>query len=235
MDVPRAFDLVHKISQEQPEEENRVPFSDQEEKPEEPPKKRRPKIELAFFYVLLFIVFVAMGATLISPSFFTDLIKKKPNSQVTPIASNTPQAGFTIEKDGQSTEEAGKALGVGTTPSPTTSTSATPSPSTPSSPVPSNSPSGSTSTASAAKIQILNGTTKEGAAATLRSQLAAKGIVVATIGNFTRQNVQKTTIYYKPEYKTAAQQVQAVSGGVLSETNDGIGSYHIMVIIGATK
>jgi hypothetical protein len=226
--VPRAFDLVHKISKDPVEEESRVPFADQEETSEAPTHKRKPKVELAFFYVLLFIVFFIMGSTILSPNLFAGIFNRQSDASATPIASNTPQAGFTIEKDGQSTEEAGKNLGVGVSPTPTPAGSPTP--------VASPSPAATaaaTTTTTAAKIQILNGTPKEGAAATLRTKLANAGITVANIGNFTRTNVKQTTIYYKPDYETAAKQVHAVSGGILSETTDGIGSYNIMIIIGA--
>lgn len=231
--MARAFDLVHKINKDQ-SEESRIPFDDQEggDKSPDTPKPRKPRVELAFFYILLFIIFFIMGSTLLSPNFFAGIFNKKPAAEATPAASNTPQAGFTIEKEGQTTEEAEKDLGVNTTPTPAASPAvATASPAASTSTAPA-AETTTTSTSSAARIQVLNGTNTTGAAATLRTKLANKGIVVASIGNYTNRSVAQTTVYYKADYKTAASQVQAVTGGILSETTKGIGDYDILVVIG---
>lgn len=229
--MAKAFDLVHKINRDETPEESRIPFEDDNTSEQPQPKPKRPKVEMAFFYILLFIIFFIMGLTLLSPNFFAGVAGNK-TANASPSPANTPQQGFTIEKDGQSVEQASKDLGSNkVTPVPTAATS-TPS----TAPAESTAPAPTTETKNAAaKIQILNGTNITGGAATARTKLANKGIVVASIGNFKTRTVKRTTIYYKPEYKTAATQVQGVLGGIISSTEDGIGSYDILVVIGQSS
>lgn len=223
--MAKAFDLIHKVAQ--PEEpKSRIPFEEnQSTDPSTQPVKNRPRIEIAFFYLLLFTVFFIMGMTFLTPNLLSRFGKKS-TAEPSPQASAGPVQGFTIEQEGQKVSEAAKELGIGT---PTPSISSSPSPTiTPSAP----SDAAATTTSKAAKIQILNGTTKEGAAAAMRQKLAQEGIVVASIGNYQKRSVSRTTIYYRPDYKKAAQDIQAVVGGVLSETTTGIGSYDILVVVG---
>lgn len=219
--MAKAFDLIHKISNK--EEESRIPFADEDSRSSGgvPPQKKRPRLEMAFFYILLFVVFFIMGATFLSPNMFAGLFNRQGIPSPQPSASG-PQQGFTIEKDGQSVDETRKELGL-------------------SSPVPVVAPSPVAETTSsepvvaaskAAKIQILNGTNKTGAADGLRKKLAAKGIVVASIGNHGNRNVTKTIVYYDAAYKTAAEQVQRVVGGSLAMSESATGQYDILVIIG---
>ncbi len=229
--MAKAFDLIHKVAKTQ-EPVSRIPFEDGNitEDPE-PVPTRRPRVEMAFFFILLFIIFTVMGATLVSPTIFSGVKDKLlgTKSTTSPLPSNTPQAGFIVEKDGQSVSEATQQLGVSPTP-----TVASPAVSPASNPSAATSPE-VTQTKGAAKIQVLNGTTTEGAAAAARTKLAKKGIVVQSVGNYKSQTVKKTTIFYRPEYKTAASQIQAVVGGILADTTTGIGSYDILVVIGRTN
>jgi len=217
--VAKAFDLVHKII-DNDKAESRIPFEDQDKPQDEKPKKRF-KIEVAFFYVLLFIVFFVMGSTFLAPSIFGGIQKTaEPSPGASPSAG--PQQGLVIEKEGKSVEEAAKELQV---PNPSPSAVAA---------VPSavqEKP--ATTTSAAAKIQIQNGTNRTGAAAALRTKLADSEIVVASIGNYKSRTVNNTTVFYRPEYETVAKQVQAITGGILADTTDGIGSYDILVVIGA--
>lgn len=221
--MAKAFDLVHRVVSNQ-KEESRIPFEDQDKKSDdEPLKKKRVRIEVAFFYLLLLIVFFIMGYTFLSPTFLGGLGSGTASSPE-PNPLNSPAAGFTIDKEGKSVEEAAKDLKI--SPSPLASLKA----SAPVSPAVSEKPAAATN--QAARIQIQNGTNITGAAASLRTKLANKGIVVASIGNYKKRSVVTTTIFYKPDYKTAAEQVQAISGGILSTATTGIGDYDILVVIG---
>lgn len=225
--MAKVFDLVHKVSDgSQEDSHSRIPFADEE--PEESPKpKRRFKVEVIFFYLLLFAVFFIMGAIFLVPNFFAGTVNKiAATPSPSPITS--PVAGFTIEKDGQSAADAAKDLGANPTTIPT------PSP-TPPAATTSPSPASTTNTTKAADIQILNGTTRTGAAASLRTKLANQGIVVDSIGNFTRRNVTRTTVYFTPDYRKAAQEVLAVSGGIMVETKSIDGGHDILVIIGQSN
>lgn len=217
--MAKAFDLIHKVTKDEQPEESRIPFDESNKTKEAKPK--RPKLEIAFFYLLLFIVFFIIGANFLSPTFFASLIGKNEPPLASPSPLTSPAAGFAIEKEGQSVESASKDLNV---PSPTPAASPAQ--------VVSEQPAGEATATQAAKIQILNGTTRTGAAARMRTKLASIGIVVASIGNYRKRNVSQTTIYYHPDYKTAAEQVQSIIGGVLSPTTTGIGSYDILVVIG---
>ncbi len=227
--MAKAFDLVHKVNTAPKEEESRIPF-DEGDKPREDKPKRKVRVEMAFFYVLLFIVFFVIGASVISPNFLAGLTKKS-DTESTPSPALSPQQGLVIEKEGSETKSASPA--AKTTPSPTAKASTTPK-TTPSAATTSTAPTVPAAT-TPAKIQVLNGTNQTGAAATLRSKLAAADIVVASVGNYKSRTVKKTTIYHKPGFIDTANKVQAVSGGIISETTDGIGSYDILVVIGATN
>ncbi len=232
--MARAFDLVHKIAGQNDQSESRIPFEDDDKaggsNPEPGPKKR-PRIEIAFFYILLFVVFFIMGMAFLSPNLFAGILsKEKPKAaQASPSPVVSPDAGFAITKEGQSAEEAAKELGVKNSPSPTSSSNTA----TTTEPEPTESSQPTKSTG--ARIQVLNGTTKTGAAATLRTKLANKGIIVETIGNHTKRTVKRTTIYYDSDYKTAAQQVLSVSGGIMIESASATGEYDIVVIIGQSS
>lgn len=225
--MAKVFDLVHKVTETAEPSGSRIPFDD-EPGEQAPPPKKRPRVEIIFFYILLFTIFFVMGMVFLSPTLFT-----RGNQAValkTSPSPSGPAAGFTIDKEGQSVEEAAKEIGVPTSPSPTPSpaqsTSATPAavPTTPNTEVPKS---------TAADIQILNGTTREGAAAAMRTKLAQKGIVVSSIGNYKKRNVARTTVYFTADYKTAAWQVLAVTGGVMIEAQSSTtGGHDILVVIG---
>ncbi len=219
----KAFDVVHRVINSQPAEENRIPFEDEQSASEAThPLKRRPRVEVAFFYILLFAVFCIMGAAFLSPSLISSFISK-PKQASSPAPNNSPVQGFAIDKKATKEDPAAKSIGKAS-PSPSPTTTSSPSPTQP-----------TVQATQTAKIQIVNGTTRAGAAATLRDQLSAKGISVASIGNYQKRTVKKTTIYYDAGYKTAAEQVQAVSGGLLFELPSSTGSYDIVVIIGASS
>jgi hypothetical protein len=229
--VAKAFDLVHKVadSKEPESDESKIPFEDEEPNgSKDPAPKRRVKVEVIFFYLLLFAIFFVMGAMFLSPGIFGS---KKVAANPSPSASpgSTPDPGFTIDKEGQSNDEANKALQSTSSPTPNASTPATTSsPSTAASPA--------TTTSKAAKIQIMNGTTTEGKAASFRTKLASKGIVVASIGNYHKRTVARTTIYYTADYKTAAAQVQAIVGGLLVQTTSSTtGTNDILIVVGKSS
>lgn len=227
--MAKAFDLVHKVNTAPKEEESRIPF-DEDDKPKEEKPKRKVKVEMAFFYALLFIVFFVIGASVISPSFLASLTKES-SAEASPSPQLTPQQGLVIEQEGNETKDASPVTKSSPSVSPKATTSPKSSPSTATSTAPSTAPVATTP----AKIQVLNGTNRTGAADALRSKLAAADIVVASIGNYKSRSVQKTTIYHKPGFVDTANKVQAVSGGIISETSDGIGSYDVLVVIGATN
>lgn len=220
--MAKAFDLIHKVTQHE-EPESRIPFEDDPLQEEKPTPPKRPRIEMAFFYILLFIIFFVMGSTLLSPRLFGN--KQASTASPSPSNTSTPQQGFDIEKDGQSVTDAQGDLGVSTTPSPSIATSP--------SAVASNTP--ATQTSTAAKVQILNGTNRTGAAAALRTKLVNAGIAIASVGNYKTRTVARTTVFYKADFKAAATEIQGVTGGILSETSGGIGSYDVLVVIGAAN
>lgn len=226
--MAKVFDLVHKVSDESPDD-NRIPFNDEpgsdNSDNKEPTKKKRPKVEVIFFYLLLFAVFFIMGAVFLAPNILTQSLGNKPTITESASPKNEgPEGGFSIDQEGQSTQDAAADLEL--TPSPVSSPIATANPV---------APIAETETGRAAKIQIQNGTNITGAAAKLRDRLAQKGITVENIGNFSRRNVKRTTVYFEPNYKQAASQVLAVSGGIMVEANSIDGGYDILVIIGATN
>lgn len=231
--MAKVFDLVHKMSDGgSSHEESRIPFEDETTEKEKVTKpKRKIRVEIVFFYLLLFAVFFIMGAVFLAPNLFAGSVKRQPaaTQKTSPSPGSSPNAGFAIEKQGQSTEDAAKALGANSTPSPRPTSSPTSSATTN---TPSTSPTHTTTQSAGAQIQILNGTNTTGAAATLRSKLANRGIVVDSIGNFTRRNVQRTTVYFEPDYKKAAQDVLAVTGGIMIEEKSIDGGHDILVIIG---
>lgn len=229
--MAKVFDLVHKVS-DGSVDDNRIPFNDEggsgksdNNDHKEPTKRKRPKVEVIFFYLLLFAVFFIMGAVFLAPNIFTGALGDKPSTAESSSPQNQgPEGGFKIDQEGQSTKEAAKELEIKTTPQASPIATANPV-----------APIAETETNKVAKIQIQNGTNKTGAAARLRDQLAQKGISVENIGNFSRRNVKQTTVYYEPNYKQAANQVLAVSGGIMVEADSIDGGYDILVIIGATN
>ncbi len=219
--MAKAFDLTHKVNTTPKDEEGRVPFDDQPKGEEEKPKSRL-RVEMGFFYGLLFVVFFVIGASIISPSFLAGLTKKS-NTEASPSPSFGPKQGLVIDKEGLTTKEATPAAKVGATASPSANAVSTASPTV----VP--------AATTPAKIQVLNGTNRTGGAASLRTKLAAADIVVASIGNYKNRNVAKTTIYFKPGFETTANSVQTIAGGITTQTSDGIGAYDVLVVIGTTN
>lgn len=225
MSVAKAFDLVHKVADsddDHPTDDSRVPFDEGDSGDKEtPPAKKRTKVEIIFFYLLLFAIFFIMGVMFLSPTLFKGKPSKTAVNQSPPASNETPIPGFTIEKQGQDSQQAAKDLGL-TSPSPVASSQ------------PSTAPVAPSSTATA-KIQILNGTSTTGAAAALQQKLAQKGIVVDSVGNYKKRTVAKTTVYYMADYKTAAQQVLAVTGGIMVETTSATtGDHNILIVTGKT-
>lgn len=221
--MPKVFDMVHKVS-DQESSTSRIPFED-DNKTETRPAKSRPRVEIIFFYILLFVIFFIMGAAFLSPDLLSGLFGASRTAEVSPNPIDSPAVGLTIEKEGQSPEEAAAALGTKKTSSATVT-----SPEVQSTPPPQ-----VTTASTAARIQVLNGTNRTGAAAAMRLALSKAGIVVTSIGNYHKRTVSKTTIFYNPAFATAAKQVQAVSGGVLAPTTSGIGSNDVLLVIGTTK
>lgn len=221
--MPKVFDMVHKVS-DQENSEGRIPFEDDNKDQAAKSPKSRPRVEIIFFYILLFVIFFIMGAAFLSPNLLGGLFGSSKTPEASPSPLDSPAAGFTLEKAGQGSPEAAGELGAKPTSDPVSS-SAIQSP-------PASQPA---QAAAASKIQILNGTNREGAAAALRTKLAKAGIVVASIGNYHKRTVRNTTIFFDPAYETAAQQVKTVTGGILAATTDGIGGNHILVVIGANN
>jgi cytoskeletal protein RodZ len=221
--VAKAFDIVHKASSDEKVEE-RIPFESKEsgEKKKKAVRKRS-RIEIVFFYGLLFVVFFIIGVNFLSAGSIGNFFKRtSPSPSSSAAASSSPDAGFAIDQQGQTNEQAAKEIGTAS-PSPTTSTSAaaktTPSPA-------------SSAAATKAKIQILNGTNKEGAAAAMRTKLSAEGIAVDNIGNNDTRDVAATVTYYKDGYEATANQIKAIVGGTTKRTAGGIGEYNVLVLIG---
>lgn len=226
--MAKAFDLVHKVSDsDQPNEGDRA-SGDSAGTPNEDSStpKKRTRVEIIFFYLLLFAIFFIMGVMFLAPSLFKTGGGKTTIAQSQPPTGETPIPGFTIDKPGQSTEEATKALGLA---SPTLTPAVSPTPTSVTSEAKTEITSGP------AKIQVLNGTGQTGAAAAMQTKLAQKGIIVASIGNYRKRTVAKTTVYYTADYKQSAQQVLAVTGGIMVETSSATtGDNNILVVIGKT-
>lgn len=222
--MAKVFDLVHKVADHH--EASRIPFEDEEQKSDETAKKQKIKVEVVFFYLLLFAVFFIMGAVFLAPNFFTATNGKTTKNALLPSSTNTPLTGFTIDKEGKPDEEIAK-IATGQTATQTNNAA----------PIPIPTPITARATATimkTASIQVLNGTNITGAAAALQSKLAEKGIVVQNIGNYKKRTVTKTTIYFKPDFRQAATDVLAVAGGIMVEALSATttGEYDVVVIIG---
>lgn len=227
--MAKAFDLVHKVTNtSETATENPIPFEDSETPAvEENQPKKRLKIEVIFFYLLLFAVFFVMGAMFLAPEIFS-YNQAQTTASPNPNASDGPNAGFAITKPGEDPDPA-----ITPTSSPTTIENKSPVPE----------PSASQATSPVAntvktgtKIQILNGTNTEGKAASFRTKLANKGIIVDSIGNYKKRTVQRTTIYYLADYKQAAKEVQSIVGGLLVQTTaNTTGNNQILVVVGKSS
>lgn len=228
--MAKAFDLVHKVA-ESPETgtDSNIPFADEE--PTEPgnkPPKKRTRVEIVFFYLLLFAIFVIMGVMLVGPNLLNGKKGAKATS-TTPSPGSTPMAGYAVDKQGQSDSDVATQLNPSPSPTPPATPSATADTAPPAAATP-------TQSTQAAKLQILNGTTRTGAAATLRDKLASHGIITSATGNYSKRTVARTTVWYTADYKTAAQQVQKYSGGILAQVSKSTtGNYDVVVIIGKTN
>lgn len=225
--MAKVFDLVHKaIEPNEQQSTSAIPFDDQANEAAEKPPKKKLKLELVFFGLLLFGIFFVMGFIFIAPNLFGGQ-SKSTAVKVSPTPVSGPAAGFTITKEGESETSAASALGV--KPSPTASNTATAAPAAATTPT-------EKTTVGAATIQILNGTNRTGTAAKLRDQLAAKGIVVDSIGNYKKRTVKRTTVYFWSDYRQAAREVLAVTGGIMIEADQATtGKHQILVVIGASR
>ncbi len=219
--MAKAFDLIHKVAQ-SPDEtpEGRIPFDESTDN--QPPKKKRARVEIVFFYLLLFAIFFIMGIMFLSPNLF--LGKNEKSASASPKPSNSPIGGFVITKEGQ-----GKDLSI-------SAVNQVASPTATSTPLDAAAPAAPNPPSKAARVQILNGTNRTGAAAALRTKLANRGIVVLDIGNYKKRTVRRTTVYYLNDYKKAGQDVLATTGGILVQTSSTTtGGFDVLVVIGQSS
>ena len=65
-------------------------------------------------------------------------------------------------------------------------------------------------------VLVLNGTSKSGLARTTADEIAKKGWVIRTVGNYTGPKLKKTTVFYPAEYKDIAEHLAGDAGAEIS-------------------
>jgi hypothetical protein len=65
-------------------------------------------------------------------------------------------------------------------------------------------------------VLVLNGTNKSGLARTTADEIAKKGWVIRTVGNYTGPKLKKTTVFYPSEYKGIAENLASDTGAAIA-------------------
>lgn len=104
------------------------------------------------------------------------------------------------------------------------------------SPTPTSTPTPSSTAAALTSVNIYNGTTKVGLAASWAKKLKPKGWTIRSVSNWASQTIKTTVVYYPPGQKASAQKLAADVGNarVAPATSSAMSSIALTLVLGTS-